>query len=415
MKKELINKTLGNALKEADQEDEEKKIWIIKFTKEFYKNIKTIPSLTDFTNQGISRANIRKLFTNIGNLSRLCGIEYTRRKINLSDEEIKIYIKSIAIKKSSYFCEKRGTPCWTTDKHSSLSGTRRPVMGHKGKVRLLSRLTYELFNEPLISDKIIMHICNHEDCFNPEHLEQGTHKDNARYREILNRGNHLGSKQGRIKHNLTGPNDPNLLSYVKTKIIISSKNEWLYPHVGAGGYAIINIKSRPYRLHRLLLANKLGMKYEEIDQACHKFQDGLPYSNEVPARNDVNPDHLYDGTKKQNANDALVSSKRLKITPEIKKFIIEEAVKTKEPAATFDARMAFKFNVSIDSISRIRLLNNKLFYKKKVSKIDVKTGMIIQNFNSAAEAGRSGFSASKISNVLMDKQKTHKGFIWKYA
>lgn len=43
------------------------------------------------------------------------------------------------------------------------------------------------------------------------------------------------------------------------------------------------------------------------------------------------------------------------------------------------------------------------------------SGVLITEFPSLSEAKRKGFSASHISNVCNGKEKTHKGFIWKFS
>ena len=52
---------------------------------------------------------------------------------------------------------------------------------------------------------------------------------------------------------------------------------------------------------------------------------------------------------------------------------------------------------------------------KKVESFDLKTGEILEVYDSTAEAGRSGFSQSQVSLCCTGKRKHHKGRGWRYA
>lgn len=51
---------------------------------------------------------------------------------------------------------------------------------------------------------------------------------------------------------------------------------------------------------------------------------------------------------------------------------------------------------------------------KAVLQIDPNTMEILREWPSTAECGRNGFNSSLVSACCLGKQKTHKGFIWKY-
>lgn len=53
-------------------------------------------------------------------------------------------------------------------------------LSHKGKSYATHRLSYEIFNRRKIADgMMILHGCDNEACCNPEHLREGTVRDNS--------------------------------------------------------------------------------------------------------------------------------------------------------------------------------------------------------------------------------------------
>lgn len=60
------------------------------------------------------------------------------------------------------------------------------VLGHKKKKRFIAhRASFFAFKGDLIKGMLICHLCDNRSCVNPNHLYQGTHKDNTK--DILNR------------------------------------------------------------------------------------------------------------------------------------------------------------------------------------------------------------------------------------
>ena len=52
---------------------------------------------------------------------------------------------------------------------------------------------------------------------------------------------------------------------------------------------------------------------------------------------------------------------------------------------------------------------------KPVEALDKISGRVVYAFPSTMEAGRQGFNSGHVSDCCKGKQKTHKGFIWRYA
>lgn len=69
-----------------------------------------------------------------------------------------------------------------------------------GRLHRAHRLAYETWVGPIPEGHVVRHKCDNPPCINPEHLETGTHSDNALDRESRNRGrNQVGEKSSTAK------------------------------------------------------------------------------------------------------------------------------------------------------------------------------------------------------------------------
>jgi hypothetical protein len=57
-----------------------------------------------------------------------------------------------------------------------------------GKLRIVSRVSHELFIAPLVGDQCALHRCDNPPCWNPDHLLAGTRLDNKR--DAIRKGRH---------------------------------------------------------------------------------------------------------------------------------------------------------------------------------------------------------------------------------
>lgn len=58
------------------------------------------------------------------------------------------------------------------------------VLNREGKNVYVHRLSYEIHKGTIKEGLFVLHRCNNKLCVNPKHLYEGTHKDNARDREL---------------------------------------------------------------------------------------------------------------------------------------------------------------------------------------------------------------------------------------
>ena len=224
------------------------------------------------------------------------------------------------------------------------------AIGYLGQQYLVHRLSYELkYGEP--SELLLVrHKCDNRKCCNPEHLELGTHSDNStdtairnsNYKPINNRV--LGGQIQKLKTIKERVN-----FYINNTIQESNCyiSNLLKP--SKDGYLYIQYDYKVYLLHRLILADKLNKNYDELDITRHTCNN----------RSCINPDHLIEGTKSENALDSRNYSKNTKLNKEkvleIKKSLIDTQFSKVGDKRKFDTYWAEKFSVSFRTIADIRL------------------------------------------------------------
>lgn len=85
-----------------------------------------------------------------------------------------------------------------------------------GRFKRLHRLSYEEFKGKIPENLIVRHTCDNKACWNPEHLELGTHKDNSKDmvdRGRSTKGTNIGSSKltvDKVKEIKTLLSNPNL-------------------------------------------------------------------------------------------------------------------------------------------------------------------------------------------------------------
>lgn len=70
------------------------------------------------------------------------------------------------------------TGCWLWS--GGYSGNGRPVFSFKSISRHASIFAYENFKEKIVKGNDVRHLCHNPACVNPDHLLQGSRKDNMK-------------------------------------------------------------------------------------------------------------------------------------------------------------------------------------------------------------------------------------------
>jgi len=408
---------------------EEQKKYLIAYGQAFFKTMGVAPAQDDLSKVGVTYVQIRYRFGNLSSYHTACGIDSPIRKRNMSDDEMRAYLKSIVSKNIQHTecpAYARKDPlcypncsCWIPEGRYVTEQNRTNIR-HKNEMWLLHRLSYFLFKDSL-NDNDVMHLCDTPSCFNPDHLRLGTRAENIQ--QCVNNGRRVHNPKQISDHDLRDPYDSQkLLDLVKNRCEITSKNEWLYKYsLGPSGYPLIMIDSKLYTLSKLILANKLGKSYEDIEITRHLLPDGTEGQ-----RHDLNPDHLIEGSRRDNAIDVVLN--KTKLTVEIISYIRDAAPKNilkKGDAQKFDKLMADKFDLPVNTIKNIRLgTSYDVFHNGNAVKINLSTpvcqydsqGNFLKEYASVADALRTNNFKSKnmIQDVCNGKCKTYMGFIWKY-
>lgn len=72
---------------------------------------------------------------------------------------------------------KQTEDCWLWE--GSLKGKGYGAFREHGKMHIASRISYEIYKEPIKQGLIVCHTCNTPRCVNPNHLYLGTYSDNT--------------------------------------------------------------------------------------------------------------------------------------------------------------------------------------------------------------------------------------------
>lgn len=276
---------------------------------------------------------LSKVFGGYNNFRIYCGEKVVKRTENISIDWIKAN------------CIIDSNNCWNWNNFLTEDGYGQLSSG--GVLYKVHRLTY-LLSKGIIKDELIVrHLCNNKKCCNPEHLELGTHSDNAndavRNSRRIKNNNELGWILRRINSI-----EERVEFYLENIEVI--EDCWISNilHPMSSGYYKINFNNETFLLHRLILSLNLNKNYKEIQLARHVCHN----------RKCINPNHILEGTYSDNAKDNKSHSKSYKLSiDEVKKIKIELSkinLNQKGSKSKFDKFWANKLNVSTTTIANIR-------------------------------------------------------------
>jgi len=287
--------------------------------------------------------------TGYSGMNRLFGSYNNFR--DYCDELHIIRTEKISINWIKSNCIVEDNKCWNWNR--SLSTHGYGLLSDKRKTWLVHRLVYTLQNGEILEGLLVRHKCDNRKCCNPEHLELGTNQDNAL--DVLERKKDLKryTNSKLIIQSIKYKTIKEKLNFYLNNIDKDDNDCWISNLLKATsiGYYQIQFNKKIYRLHRLVLAQKLNKDYSEIDTARHICHN----------KNCINPEHLIEGSRQNNSLDSRNYSKVTKLTEEkvidIKRDIKLQNFTIRGNKIKFDRKWAAKFNVSKGCIENIRLNN----------------------------------------------------------
>jgi hypothetical protein len=286
-----------------------------------------------------SRATISKLFISYNNFRDYCGEPHKIRTADISLE----WIKSNSTIDTN--------DCWNWN--NSLNEDGYGSLVYKSKFWLTHRLAYKLKYGDILEKLLIRHKCTNRKCCNPEHLELGTYKDNN-IDTVINNGRLFYKNNNELSNQIRKLKtiEERINFYLKHSYVVEPNNCWiselLQKH--SSGYYQINFNKTVIRLHRMILASKINKNYKD---------DSWVARHTCNNRSCINPEHLIEGSRSDNALDSRTNSKNTKITikqvKELKEVLLKSDFDKHGSKKSFDDYWANKFNLSYHTIKNIRL------------------------------------------------------------
>jgi hypothetical protein len=286
-----------------------------------------------------SRQHINTLFNNsYNNFRDFCGEPHLLRTQEIILEWIK------------FNCIIDNNECWNWSK--TISNDGYGIVSNNDIHFRTHRLVYELYYSSIPINLLIRHKCDNRKCCNPQHLELGTHSDNAK--DIASRNSPTLIKHNNIelfKASIQYKTLEEKIKFYLSEVSITDSDCFVPTLLTAkpAGYYQIKFKSHNYLLHRLVLSNKLNKEYKEINIARHTCHN----------KSCINPNHLIEGTPSNNVLDSRNYSKSTKLTEQevrdIRLALLNTTFPKRGDKKKFDEFWANKLNVARTTIVDIRL------------------------------------------------------------
>lgn len=246
-------------------------------------------------------------------------------------------------------CTIDNNDCWNWNK------AKHPIsmyghLGFDGRSWYTHRLTFTLVKGEIPNNLLIRHKCDNKSCCNPDHLELGTQKDNSLDVSIRN-SEYIAINNNKLAWQIRKYKTLNDRAnyYLNNSISIENNCKILQIlKTNKQGYYNISFNNTSYILHRVLLSIKLNKPYEELNITRHTCNN----------KNCINPDHLEEGSSRDNSLDAESYSKSFKLS-RIDVITIKNSMKDHDftfpgEKTKFDLLWSSKFKVNKNTIADIR-------------------------------------------------------------
>ena len=264
------------------------------------------------------------------------GTTGLRRPRNMSGEELIQWI----LDNKAHIDSNSG--CWIWD--GTVNNKGRPQIYHEGKNHLISRLSWEIYNEkPIPKGLQAGHTCEHKSpdhkrCFNPHHIKPMTQSENETMKPE-NSSEKFKEKQRQIQLNRIATKTPRMPAGITHK----ERVEWLFDNVyeedengcwiyqgpiSKDGYGRRSINFKQAEGSQSVATTSginAGRKKVEIHRYIYFILNDLDYCN--PPKGMVvhhtcgnrvcgKPDHLELGTKSENSRATRSYNANTKLTEE---------------------------------------------------------------------------------------------------
>ncbi len=300
------------------------------FALKIKKNTGQFPSSKDWVIKNgypVSTKKLIKLFDgSYNNFRDYCNEPQLKRTQEISLEWFKSY------------CVIDENQCWNWNK-AKTNGYGQ--ITSNGKSYLAHRLAYELSNKELPDLLLVRHKCDNKSCCNPEHLELGTHSDNSND-VVIRKSDYQPKNNANLGYKVAGLSLPEKINFYLLHTIKNDNNCYISSVLKAHhtGYFYIRFENKIYTLHRLILSNKLTKNYKDIEIARHVCNN----------KSCINPEHLIEGTRKDNALDSRATNKTSKLDVEK----VREIRNSKLPNKEIDSTYSKLYGVTKGTISNVR-------------------------------------------------------------
>lgn len=339
--------------KKAKTEKQKKEV-IIEFAQELREKLGRKLVSDDFRtreeNDRPSLRTIQRLFGDVNDFWKAANLDSSRRRNNLSDEDMKEYLKEIRIDS--------GNDCWITDKYNLTENGYRwfPWKKEESKIH---RVSHKLFKGDIPKELVVTHSCHNRECYNPEHLFLGTMGVNIQ--DVVDKGERESqtNRSGGLcrKYLPRDPYDKNQMEkFLKHNTQrVQPFNQLIFKgDLPNGRYPEVTIRGQRYTLPKLILAQKLDMKYEDIEGVTrHILPDGSK-----PDHRDCNPDHLFLGSQSDNVRDSLSYRKNVKLSEQDwedigRSYEKEANLSQRGSQIKWQRKISQKYNITINHALRI--------------------------------------------------------------